>query len=334
MIPRSLTIAALISGALLLPAAALASNGTTGTGRAPVGLAVRPAAHGRVILSWDRPAGKTPRAYRILRDGRGAQRVTKPRLTVRPTRRAARYQVAVLYTAGGHGPRSGAVIVQTGHRRPSKPVGAGASDLTDTSVTLTWGASRARRGRRGRIAGYRVLRGGRTVKGVKGTSVRLRRPAGPAPVSYRIVALDTAGWASANSDPITVTARPKAATAVTKPAAGRPGTPGSPAADAVGDTTLSLTWSAPATPAGATLRGYRLMRDGAIVSQVSAPRASVGNLEPKSAHDWSVAAIDATGAVSDPSPATRVVQADPPPTTGASHAFLLASTDASFAAFR
>jgi spore germination protein YaaH len=47
-----------------------------------------------------------------------------------------------------------------------------------------------------------------------------------------------------------------------------------------------------------------------------------------------VAAIDATGAVSDPSPATRVVQADPPPTTGASHAFLLASTDASFAAFR
>jgi spore germination protein YaaH len=87
-------------------------------------------------------------------------------------------------------------------------------------------------------------------------------------------------------------------------------------------------------PSGSKLRGYRVMRDGRVVSQVPATQASVGNLAPKSAHDWTVAAVDTRGYVSPPSPATRVVQADPPPTTGGVHAFLLASTDASFADFR
>jgi spore germination protein YaaH len=111
----------------------------------------------------------------------------------------------------------------------------------------------------------------------------------------------------------------------------RPGAPGAPNADAVDDTSISLSWVA---PAGARLRGYRVIRDGAIVGQVADARAAFGNLAPKSAHDWSVAAIDTAGQVSDPSPVTRVVQTDPPPTRGAAQAFLLASTDSSFAAFR
>jgi spore germination protein len=44
--------------------------------------------------------------------------------------------------------------------------------------------------------------------------------------------------------------------------------------------------------------------------------------------------VDTRGYVSPASPVTKVAQADPPPTTGDAHAFLLASTDASFAAFR
>jgi spore germination protein YaaH len=306
---------------------------TTGVTGAVAGLAVRPGARGRAVLSWDAPAGSKAAAYRILRNGRIAQRVAKPSLVVRATKRAVRYQVAALDGAGRRGPRSGAVTVQAGHRRPTKPVGAGASDVTDTSVTLSWGASRAPRGR---IAGYRVLRDGRTVKGVQGTKVTLPKAAGARTLNYRVVALDTAGWVSVASDPITVTTAPAAAAAPGTSAAtdAAPGRPGAPGADAVGDTTLSLSWSPAALPAGSVLRGYRLMRDGVIVSQVGEPRASVANLAPKSEHDWSVAAVDTRGTVSESSPATRVVQADPPPTTGASHAFLLASTDTSFAAFR
>jgi spore germination protein len=326
-------ITAIVGGRVSRCAAAVTARpqsmaGVTG---AVAGLAVRPGSRGRAVLSWDPLAGSTAAGYRILRNGRVAQRVTKPTLVVRLTGRPVRYQVAALDRTGRRGPRSGAVTVQAGHRRPTKPIGAGASDVTDTSVTLNWGASRAAAGR---IAGYRVLRDGRTVKGVRATKVTLPKAAGPRTLSYRIVALDTAGWVSTDSDPITVTtaASTVAPAAAVVPSA--PSAPGAPGADAVGDTTLSLSWSPSTAPTGSGLRGYRLMRDGAIVSQVADPRAAISNLAPKSAHDWSVAAVDTRGAVSDPSPATHLVQADPPPATGVSHAFLLASTDASFDAFR
>jgi spore germination protein YaaH len=161
-------------------------------------------------------------------------------------------------------------------------------------------------------------------------------PVAASAATYRVFALDDAGWASRGSDAVTVAGRTSSAAARPSApgapnAAARPSAPGAPNADAVSDTTISLSWSA---PEGAKLRGYRLLRDGEIVGQVGDPRATLGNLAPKSAHDWSVAAIDTAGAVSDPSPATRVVQADPPATRGVAHAFLLASTDSSFAAFR
>jgi spore germination protein YaaH len=102
----------------------------------------------------------------------------------------------------------------------------------------------------------------------------------------------------------------------------------------VTDTSVSLTWTAARLPAGSTLRGYRVMRDGVVVTQVPGEAVSVGNLAPKSAHDWTVAAVDGLGHVGEPSPATRIVQADPSPTAGAAQTYLLASTDSSFAAFR
>jgi spore germination protein YaaH len=201
-------------------------------------------------------------------------------------------------------------------------VAAAASAPAGGAVTQSWGAAKAAT-KGSRIAGYRVLRAdGRTVKGAAGTSATVTLTAAAA--TYRVVALDREGWASAASAPITVAGRASSAAA-------RPGAPGAPNADAVGDTTISLSWSA---PAGAQLRGYRVLRDGAIVGQVADARASFANLAAKSAHDWSVAAIDTAGQVSDVSPATRVVQADPPPTRGVAQAFLLASTDSSFAAFR
>jgi spore germination protein YaaH len=325
--PR-ITITAIVAGKPTTCSTSIKATvqGTVGVGGAVAGLAVRPGARGKAVLTWDVPTRATPAGYRILRDGRIAQRVAKPTLTVRLTRRAVRYQVAALDAAGRRGPRSSAVVVKLGHRRPTAPIGAGATNVTDTSVTLSWGKSRAARGER--IAGYRVVRDGRTVKSVQGTTITLPKSAGQTKLSYRIVALDRAGWVSADSDPITVT------TGSAKAVAGPPGTPGAPGADAIGDTTLQLSWTAPDQSAGSPLRGYRLMRDGVIVSQVAEVRASVTNLAAKSAHDWSVAAVDTTGAVSDPSPVTRVVQADPPPTKGAAHAFLLASTDASFDTFR
>ncbi len=107
--------------------------------------------------------------------------------------------------------------------------------------------------------------------------------------------------------------------------------PGAPNAEAVTATTVTLAWKA---PSGARPRAYRLLRDGRIVRQLAGRRMMVRKLAPKRAYKWSVRAVDRAGNVSRASRATRVVQGDPPPATGAVHAYLLASTDASYAAFR
>jgi spore germination protein YaaH len=141
--------------------------------------------------------------------------------------------------------------------------------------------------------------------------------------TFRVVAVDRLGWASKPSEKVTVVAGHTA-----------PGAPGAPTATAVTDTSVALAWAASALPTGSKLRGYRLMRDGKVVSQVPAAQANVGNLAAKAVHDWSVAAVDTLGYVSAPSPASRIAQGAPEPTQGGVHAFLLASTDSSFAAFR
>jgi spore germination protein YaaH len=113
-----------------------------------------------------------------------------------------------------------------------------------------------------------------------------------------------------------------------------PKAPAAPRAASVTDTAVTLAWPKAKLPYGSKLRGYRVMRDGAVVTQVAASQATIGNLAPKATHDWTIAAVDTRGYASAPSPATRVTQAAPPPTVGGVQTFLLASTEASFAAFR
>ncbi|WP_028060019.1 glycosyl hydrolase family 18 protein [Candidatus Solirubrobacter pratensis] len=250
---------------------------------------------------------------------------------------------------------------------PSSPApvkGLSARPAGKLSATLAWDAAAG-------AARYRVLRHGKKVRDVKARTLKVRltrakaryqvaavngkgrlghrsrtvivvrgHSAPRAPVaaaatnvtsgaatlswgrSKAVIALDSFGWASKRSGPI------KVVTGHDPPAA-----PGTPRATSVTDTTLSLAWTASGLPAGSRLRGYRVMRDGVVVRQVPAAGADLTNLAPKSSHDWSVAAVDTRGYVSAPSRVTRVVQKDPPPSTGEAHAFLLASTDSSLQAF-
>jgi spore germination protein YaaH len=149
----------------------------------------------------------------------------------------------------------------------------------------------------------------------------------PAPAASRAT---TAAAAAAPGAAAAAPAAPAAVATSARAAATAPGAPGAPRAAAVTDTTVTLTWAA----SKGDVRGYRVVRDGRTVRQVAGRRVKVTNLAPKTAYRWTVRAVGAGGAVSKPSPATRVVQGDPPPATGSVHAYLLASTDASYAAFR
>jgi spore germination protein YaaH len=296
---------------------------TKGPGRV-TGLAVIAKGQDRVVLSWD-PATRGDAAitrYRVDRDGRTLRQLKGRKLTVKiSSNRTNRYRVAAVDKNGKVGRGSAQVTVKTGHRAPSAPVALAASDVADTEATLSWGAVKAVRGR---ISSYRVLNAaGLTVRAASATNTRLTGLPTAQTRTYRVVAIDSLGWTSKSSDPVTFTTGHTA-----------PGTPGAPRADSVTDTSVSLTWARAPLPSGAKLRGYRVMRDGAVVSQVTAEAAQIGNLAAKATYGWSIAAVDTRGYVSPASPVTQVAQADPPPTTGDAHAFLLASTDASYAAFR
>jgi spore germination protein YaaH len=321
MFRRSIILAALAVAALVLPAGAQAAAKRPGVVR---GLTVRPHGAKAVVLTWERARrGARPLAgYRVLRNGKTVRQTRARRMRVPIwTTRAWRYRVVAVDAAGRLGRRSAAVTVAAGHKPPTRPRAVAVSDVSATTARLSWAPAR---GVRARIASYRVIDGsGRTVHGAHGTSLRLTGLASAHTRTFRVLAVDSLGWTSAPSAAVTVTTGHNV-----------PPTPGAPVAASVSDSSVTLAWPAVAAPAGSKLRGYRVLRDGAVVAQVSSPQAVIANLAPKSAHDWSVAAVDTLGYASAPSPATHVVQADPPPTQGNAQAFLLASTDSSFVAFQ
>jgi spore germination protein YaaH len=267
------------------------------------------ARHGRKVkLSWDRARG----SYRVVRNGVTVARTRKTSVTVST---AGRYQVGA-----GRSKLSSAVTIKGDHVAPSVPVAPAATEVTESSVTVSWRAARAFGGR---VKGYRVVAGGRTVATSRRNSARVTGLEKGRQVALRVVAVDSLGWTSKRSAAVTVTTGHNA-----------PAAPAAPRATSVTDTAVTLTWPKAKLPYGSKLRGYRIMRDGAVVTQVAATQATIGNLAAKAEHDWTISVVDTRGYASAPSPAARVRQADPLPTAGGVQTFLLASTDASFAAFR
>ena len=89
-----------------------------------------------------------------------------------------------------------------------------------------------------------------------------------------------------------------------------PTQPGTPTADPVTDTSVSLSW-APSTDDRAVLR-YRISRNGAVVGTSTDPRFTDRGLTPETAYSYTVDAVDAAG---NASPASEAVGATTAPTT-------------------
>lgn len=264
---------------------------------------------GRVKLSWDRARGAT---YRVVRNGATVARTRRTSVTVSS---AGRYQVGA-----GRTKLSSAVTIKGDHVPPSVPVSPAAIEVTETSATLSWRRARAFGGR---VTSYRVIGKGRTLATTRSNRARVTGLDKGRQVKLRVVAVDSLGWTSKRSAAVTITTGHNA-----------PAAPAAPRPASVTDTAVTLTWPNAKLPYGSKLRGYRIMRDGQVVTQVPATQATIGNLAAKAEHDWTISVVDTRGYASAPSPATRVRQADPPPTAGGVQTFLLASTEASFAAFR
>ena len=173
----------------------------------------------------------------------------------------------------------------------------------------------------GRLAGYRVYRDGRVQRQVRGRSARVRLTSG-ATYRMQVAALDTKGRVGAPSEAVVVQVGHEP-----------PGAPGAVTVGGATDTEVALSWGA--APRGtARIAGYRIYRDGVVVRQVAGLSANIGNLAPATGYTFTVAAVDTRGYLGPMTPAVQLKTALPPPSDGRIHAFLLASTDASFEALQ
>ncbi len=182
---------------------------------------------------------------------------------------------------------------------PSQPTGLSASEVTASSVRLTWNPSTDDVG----VAGYRVLREGAVVSVGTATSFTDVGLAASTTYQYRVVAVDASDNASAPSAPKSVTTAADGS-APTRPARLK--------AAGVTAASVELTWDESTDDVGVV--GYRVRRNGAVVATVSGSSATDLVLTPGTTYTYTVEAVDGAGNVSPRSAPISVTTAAGPGT--------------------
>ncbi|MBS1871474.1 MAG: fibronectin type III domain-containing protein [Actinobacteria bacterium] len=309
---RRASLLAALTAALLLGLAALPAGASARPCPTPQKLSFARTTGSSVgVLRWRGPAGAA--RFRVLLGPRVVGQTPRHAVHVR-VRLGRAYRFTVIPLGGGCRAER---RIRVRYRPPGPP-----RHLTlrggERGLRLSW--RRARRGD-GPLAGYRLLRDGAVVGQTRRTRWKLSAAANRR-YRFRVVAVDTRGHVSRPSNAVRI-------------AVGHapPTVPKGVQAMAVSDTAIGVAWH-PSKARSGRIAGYRVLRDGVVVKQVRGTSLVLGNLAASSDYRVSVVAVDTLGAKSAPSAEVSARTQDPVPTSGHAHAFLLASTDQSFADFR
>ena len=270
--------------------------------------------HGR--LSWHAQRGARGR-FRVFRDGAvvGQTLGRSLRVAVTPGRSYV-FSVRPVSASGSVSECAGELRRAVGWYAPSRVRHVSVRRVHKLRATLSW--SRVRRGD-GRLAGYRVYRDGQVYRQTRRRSIRVA--VSPGMHRFVVLAADTRGRMGLPSRTVRVRVRHSA-----------PGVPRGMSVGSVTDTSVELGWG-PSRRRSSPIVGYRIFRDGQPVRQVRGHAATMITLAPATGYRFTVAAVDRWGYIG-PAVATQITTAMPPPTQGSLHAFLLATTDESFADLR
>lgn len=178
---------------------------------------------------------------------------------------------------------------------PTAPTSLAASNVTQTTLTLTWTASTDNVG----VTGYNVFQGSTNIGTVTGTSANITGLSSGTSYSFHVTAVDAAANESASSNTVNVTTQSPDTTA--------PSVPTGLAASGVTQTSLTLSWSASSDNVGVT--GYDVYRDGSLYTSVSGTSTSVTGLTASTTYAFRVRAKDAAGNNSAQSTALNVTTA-------------------------
>ncbi|WP_445013540.1 glycosyl hydrolase family 18 protein [Paenibacillus oleatilyticus] len=177
---------------------------------------------------------------------------------------------------------------------PTAPTGVSASNVTSTSVTLTWTASTDNVG----VTGYDVYQGGVLVGNAATTSYTVSGLTPSTSYTFTVKAKDAAGNVSAASNAVSV--KTNGTSNDTTP----PTAPTGVSASNVTSSSVTLTWTASTDNVGVT--GYDVYQGSTLVGSVATTSYTVTGLTASTSYTFTVKAKDAAGNVSAASNAVTV----------------------------
>ena len=168
---------------------------------------------------------------------------------------------------------------------PTVPQNLAATVVSATQVNLGWDASTDAGG--GVVAGYHIHRNGVQVASVAGTSYSDTGLTGNTLYSYAVSAFDDAVPAneSAQSSPVNVTTPVPSDTLP-------PSVPQNLTATAASSTQVDLAWNVSTDLGGGAVAGYRVYRNGVLVTAVTVNSYSDTGLTANTLYSYSVSAYD------------------------------------------
>ncbi|MCF6351909.1 MAG: GEVED domain-containing protein [Cyclobacteriaceae bacterium] len=264
----------------------------------PTGLASSNITINSVDLSWNASTDNTGvTGYDVYQDGTLITSVTSTSYAV--TGLASGTTFAFMVTAkdaaGNVSAASNAVNVTTDTpdtTAPTVPTGLATSNITQTSLTLTWNASTDAVG----VTGYDVYQDGVLITSVTNTTLNISGLTPGTSYAYTVRSKDAAGNISAASAVHNVT--------TVAPDTTPPSVPTSLAASAITQTTLTLSWNASTDNIGVT--GYDVYQDGALIGATASTSMNISGLSAGTIYAYTVRAKDAENNMSAASAALDV----------------------------
>ncbi|MFO7448144.1 MAG: fibronectin type III domain-containing protein [Ignavibacteriaceae bacterium] len=166
---------------------------------------------------------------------------------------------------------------------PTTPTGLASSNVTSSSVNLTWNASTDDIG----VTGYDIYQNGVFNKNVSGTSTTMAGLNPSTAYSFYVRAKDAANNASGNSNTVNITTLGGGGDTIP------PSTPTGLASSNVTSSSVNLTWNASTDDVGVT--GYDIYQNGVFNKNVSGTSATMSGLSAATAYSFYVRAKDAAG---------------------------------------
>ena len=193
------------------------------------------------------------------------------------------YSSLGLFTISGKYPKGNVTDTQA----PSVPADLTASNVQETSLSLSWTASTDNVG----VTGYDVYQGDTMITSISGTSHSVTGLTANTTYTFKVKAKDAAGNISGFSDTLSVTTKEGGTTDTEAPSV-----PANLTASNVQETSLSLSWSASTDNVGVT--GYDVYQGDTMITSISGTSHSVTGLTANTTYTFKVKAKDAAGNVS------------------------------------